>query len=538
MALWTLTDKTILIVDDFAEMRSLMRSMVAAFGARNIEVAANGEDAVAALESSRFDIILCDYNLGDGKDGQQVLEEAHHRNLLPCSTTFVLVTAESTSQMVMGALEHQPDGYIAKPVTKTVLQVRLKKLLAKKDSLGDINKALDLKQFDRVIELCDRQLENPCKYRSELLRIKSDVLIKTGVYDQAGALCEAILAERELPWAMFDLGRIHFHRQQYREAADIFSRVIERSDAFVCAYDWLARAQELIGDPALAQKTLMDAIGKSSKSLLRLRALANVADRNEDLEVTEQARRKAIRVGKTSVLREPDDYTGLAKTLIRKDSAKDALKVIESVKYAFRDDPVAELEAAAVGSQVYSALGNDKASEAMLETAIDLASKHPALVSANAGMDLVQACLNHDRKAEANEYVRNVVMNNHDNADVLEKIIRMYGDIGELQEINELIDRTQAEIVRINNEGVELLKGGKIAESIELFSKAAKGMPRNPIINLNAAQSLITMMKESQPTKSALEETLSYIRAAGSNETHKERQSRLLAACRELSVCL
>ena len=88
MALWTLTDKTILIVDDFAEMRSLMRSMVAAFGARHIEVAANGEDAVAALESRRFDIILCDYNLGDGKDGQQVLEEAHHRNLLPCSTTF------------------------------------------------------------------------------------------------------------------------------------------------------------------------------------------------------------------------------------------------------------------------------------------------------------------------------------------------------------------------------------------------------------------------------------------------------------------
>jgi len=532
MALWTLTDKTILIVDDFAEMRSLMRSMVAAFGAQHVEVAANGEDAVAALEARRFDIILCDYNLGDGKDGQQVLEEAHHRNLLPRSTTFVLVTAESTSQMVMGALEHQPDGYIAKPVTKTVLQVRLKKLLAKKDSLSDINKALDLKQFDRVVELCDRQLESQCKYRSELLRIKSDVLIKTGVYDQAGALCEAIIAERELPWAMFDVGRIHFHRQQYREAADVFSRVIERSDAFVCAYDWLARAQELIGDPALAQRTLMDAIGKSSKSLLRLRALANVADRNEDLEVTEQARRKAIRVGKTSVLREPGDYTGLAKTL------KDALKVIESVKYAFRDDPLAELEAAAVGSQVYSALGNDKASATVLETAIGLASKHPELVSADAGMDLVQACLNHERKTEANEYARNVVRNNHDNAEVLEKITRMYGDIGELQEINELIDTTQAEIVRINNEGVELLKGGKIAESIELFSRAAKGMPRNPIINLNAAQSLITMMKASQPTKSALEETLSYIRAAGANEAHAERQTRLLAACRELSVCL
>jgi len=82
------------------------------------------------------------------------------------------------------------------------------------------------------------------------------------------------------------------------------------------------------------------------------------------------------------------------------------------------------------------------------------------------------------------------------------------------------------------------LKEGKIRESIELFSKAAKGMPHNPIINLNAAQSLIKMMKKSQPTRSGLDETLSYIRAVGNSDAHQERQSRLLAACRELSACL
>lgn len=538
MALWNLTDKTILIVDDFPEMRSLMRSMVTAYGAQHIELASNGEDAISALEARRFDIVLCDYNLGEGKDGQQILEEAKHRNLLPCSTTFVLVTAESTAQMVMGALEYQPDGYIAKPVTKTVLQVRLKKLLEKKCSLQDINKALDLKQFDKVIKRCDEHIESGSKHRFELLKLKNDVLIKTGAYDQAMNLCKAILAERELAWTMFDLGRVYYHRKQDQEAADTFSRVIETNSAFVSAYDWLAKTEERLGDPERAQSTLMKAVEKSSKSLPRQRALANLADKNGDHDVTEKARRKAIRVGKGSMLRQPGDYTGLAKVLVKKDSAKDALKIVESIKYEFRDNPAAELEAATVGSSVYTALGNDKMSTEMLEKAVDLASNHPQLVSSDVGMDLAKACLTHGRKEEANEFIRDVVKNNHDNEEFLSKITQIYQDVGAQQEIKELIEHTRTEIIHINNEGVRLLKEGKVKESIELFSKAAKGMPQNPVINLNAAQSFIKMMKESRPTKSALEETLSYIRAANNSDAHREQQNRLLATCRELSACL
>ncbi len=538
MALWNLSGKAILIVDDFPEMRSLMRSMLTAYGAEHIEQASNGDDAISALQARRFDIVLCDYNLGDGKDGQQVLEEAKYRNLLPCSSTFVMVTAESTAQMVMGALEYQPDGYIAKPVTKTLLQVRLKKLLEKKDSFREINRALDRKRFDQVIGQCEKLIGDGSKYRFELLKIKNDVLIKTGAYDQAVTLCEEILQERELAWAMFDLGRVYYHRQKHREAADAFARVIEANNAFVSAYDWLAKTQQRLGDQEGAQHTLMTAVEKSSKCLPRQRALANVADRNEDHEVTEKARRKAIRVGRGSVLRRPGDYSDLAKTLVKKGSAKDALKVIDSIKHEFRENPAAELEAAAVGSGVYTALGNDAASAEMLDKAIDLASNGPELVSSDIGVDLAKACLTHDRKEEANAFIRNVIKNNHDNDDFLNEITRIYGDAGAQQEIEELIETTRTEIIRINNEGVRLLKEGKVRESMELFSKAAKGMPQNPIINLNAAQSFIRMMKESKPTKSALEETLSYIRAANNSEAHREQQNRLLATCRELSACL
>jgi len=538
MALWNLAKKKILIVDDFPEMRSLLRSMVTAYGATDIEQAVNGEEAVRVMASGRFDIVLCDYNLGDGKDGQQVLEEAKYRGLLPGSTCFVMVTAESTSQMVMGALEYQPDGYISKPVTKVVLQARLKKLLEKKDSFREISKLLDRKQYDKVAELCDRYIENGSKYRTELLKIKSDVLIKTGAYDRAMELCTGVVAERELAWAMFDIGRVRYHRQQYRQAVESFSAIIAHNSAYVAAYDWLARAQERLGDSVSAQTTLVEAIGRSSKSLLRLRALADVAEKNEDYEVTETARRKAIRVGKASVLRQPADYRKLAKTLVRNNSAKDALKVVESIRYEFRDDPQAELEAATVHSHIYSALGNDKASGEMLEKAVELAAGNPGLVSADVGIDLAQACLAHGRKAEANDFIRSVVKNHHDNEDILGRITRLYGEVGERQEVEALIENTRSEIVKINNDGVKLLKDGKVQESIELFTRAARGMPQNPIINLNAAQSLIRKMKQSRPTSDSLDEALSYIRAAGNSDAHQERQSRLLAECRELSACL
>lgn len=54
-----------------------------------------------------------------------------------------MVTAENTADMVMGSLECQPDGTLSKPVTRATLQVRLRKLLEKREELLDIYEAAD-----------------------------------------------------------------------------------------------------------------------------------------------------------------------------------------------------------------------------------------------------------------------------------------------------------------------------------------------------------------------------------------------------------
>ena len=71
-----LSSKTYLVIDDLADMRSMIRSMLVAYGVTNIDMAGNGKDAIKSLSKTQYDVVLCDYNLGEGKDGQQVLEEA------------------------------------------------------------------------------------------------------------------------------------------------------------------------------------------------------------------------------------------------------------------------------------------------------------------------------------------------------------------------------------------------------------------------------------------------------------------------------
>ena len=63
-------------------------------------------------------------------------------------------------------------------------------------------------------------------------------------------------------------------------------------------------------------------------------------------------------------------------------------------------------------------------------------------------------------------------------------------------EAKQLIDSAREEMATLNNEGVSLVKSGKLKEAVGLFLKAADGLPRNRTVNLNAAQVLIMQIKQ------------------------------------------
>ena len=152
-------DKNYLIVDDFVGVRQLLRESLRSLGAKNIDQASSGGEAMGLLARIRYDVVLCDYNLGDGKNGQQVLEEARVRNLVNPSTVWLMVSAEKSVESVMGAAEHQPDAYLIKPITEGVLLTRLNRVWHKKQIFRLIDQAYAEKDYLRAARLCDAAIE-------------------------------------------------------------------------------------------------------------------------------------------------------------------------------------------------------------------------------------------------------------------------------------------------------------------------------------------------------------------------------------------
>jgi CheY-like chemotaxis protein len=180
-----LAGKRILIVDDLVEARSSLKKMATILGGDNIDVATDGIEAMHLIHENAYDIVLSDYNLGRTKDGQQVLEEARFTDRLRATSLFIVVTGENAIDMVMGALEYDPDGYITKPYTLNMLKERLIRIITVKEELRLVNEAIDLQKYDLAIKRCLEVLKNSLRLRLPASRILGQLLLRKKQFEPA-----------------------------------------------------------------------------------------------------------------------------------------------------------------------------------------------------------------------------------------------------------------------------------------------------------------------------------------------------------------
>lgn len=526
--LWSLGDQSILAVDDFREMRSMMREMCTGLGATDITLCSNGEEALEKLAERPRTIILCDYNLGAGKDGQQVLEEARDRKLINQATLFVMITAENAISQVMGAVEHQPDTYLSKPFTKGELQARIRKLQDKKAVFKDIAKAADRQQSQQAIALCDQQLKAYPRYGFELLRIKADLLIGEGDLEAAEAVFKQVLANRELPWALHGLGRVRVGQQRWAEATEQFRAAIAARDNFMPAYDDLAEALRAQGLESDAQAALADAVERSPKNVRRQQKLGALSLKTGDLEVAQKAFSSAIREGRNSCFGGPGDYGGLAEVHLAREDGDEARKVLGDMKKSYRkaEDEV-QLQSALIEGRVFDVLGDEAGRAQAIDAAMQLYDKVPESFDPDAAMKLAELCANDGRKEAVAELMQHAVRCNHDDPDLIRRANEVADKAGLGAEGKALIKEQVRKMIDLNNKGVAMAKQGQLAESVKLFIEAARAMPKNLTINLNSAQVLMLLMKSNGCRPEWLGQTSEYLRRAEAAAPSDARYLRL-----------
>lgn len=197
-----LKNKSVLILDDSKAMRDMLRVHLSNIGVADVSQAERVPDAMRAIRARAFDIILCDYNLGEGRNGQQFLEEARVARTIRHSDVFMMVTAEKAYENVMAVAEYAPDDYLLKPFNANELDRRLMAAFRKKYELLDVLAPLDRDDLVAVLAACDKRLESDStKYRMTVERIRAETFLDLERYEDAARCFEDILHEKPQAWA-------------------------------------------------------------------------------------------------------------------------------------------------------------------------------------------------------------------------------------------------------------------------------------------------------------------------------------------------
>ena len=493
-----------LVVDDFVGVRQLLRESLRSLGARNIDQAASGGEAVALLARTRYDVVLCDFNLGEGKNGQQVLEEARLRNLLLPSSVWMMVSAEKSVESVMGAAEHQPDAYLVKPITEGVLLTRLNRAWHRKQVFRPIDQAYAEKDYLRAARLCDEQIAAGATHATheiELLRMKARLMEKSGEPERARETYERVLAQREYQWARAGLARIRLANGDFEGARQVFQGVIAENRYYIDAYDGLALAWQGMGKLDEACSVLERAAKLSPNSVPRQNSLGQVCLKLGNVGMAEKAFRKCIAIGEYSVRRTPDAYFGLARVCGLKNDPKEAQALLAAAQRTFGEPgedahPGIDLRAKITEGLVYHESGDYRRARKAgdeLEALLEARAERPDVPTCLEMATLLFAVGVKDAPVDLLCYV---ARNNHDNPVLLDEVQAIFEKARMLEEGADLIRASKKEASDLMNQGVLLWKTGKLVEAVDWMRGAREKLPNNQRILFNAAQVLVSTMRE------------------------------------------
>ncbi len=497
----SLKNASALIIDDYQGVRSMLREFVRYMGIVRADTASNGKEAIRLLQETKYDIVICDYNLGAGANGQQILEEAKLRQWVGVSSIWVMVTAEKTTDMVMGAAEIKPDDYLLKPINQELLQSRLERLLARKLALAPIEAAIRARDLAAAVKQCDVLLAAQATNQQEILRIKSDLLLALGDREAAKLLFESVLAVRSVAWAKTGLARVAHQAHDFSAARNLFQQVLQDNPMYVEAADGLAKTFDAMGELALAQETWAQAVKISPNSPVRQKCLADSAYKNGALEVAQAALEKTIKISEFSAHKNPAVYSRLAQVLTDRHVPDDALKVLKQCKAEFRNSTAAALQVAAAESLAYQKMGQQQNAQAAIESAEKMLAQFEGPSNAELVLEVAQAQLKLGRKDQACRLLGEVIKNNHENADLSVQVQALFASQSLAAEGQALIDAARQEVIDINNRGVQLAKQGEFELGIELLRSAVLQLPGNETIMLNLCGLLLAHMKNGKASE-------------------------------------
>jgi tetratricopeptide (TPR) repeat protein len=522
----SLTGRRILVIDDLVEARSSLKKMVAILGADNIDAATDDVEAMSLIQEHEYDIILSDYNLGRSKDGQQILEEAHFSQRLQATSLFVVISSENAIEMIMGALECAPDGYITKPYTLNVLKERLIRIITIKEGLHQVNKAIDQQEYDLAITYCLEILKNNKRLRLPAFRILGQLLIRQKQYQQALNIYSKLLNERSVFWAKLGQALCVFKLGDPNSALTLLNSTLVEHPLYVQCYDLIAEILLTEDRPLEAQEALEKATLISPKATLRHMELGRVAFDNGDMKAAKPAFKYSIRLGRDSCHKSVKNYLqfALSTQLLlsnptarqTKNKANEAFRALGELRQYFSDDKDSLFEASIIECKIHFTMQN-------IEEAKRSASKAKVLLAnlanpnINYKLQMAEIFVKIEESVEAQEIIDALT-----SSKLSDEQTTMFEQLD--NDLN--CQKLKRQTIHFNDEGIDHYKSGDLEKAIAVFDQATNDKQAGISVLLNSVQVNIAIMERDSPDKKRLDHVRSLLIRIGEVTKDDERYSR------------
>ena len=116
----------VMIVDDFATMRRIVKGVLKQLGFNDVIEAEDGDQALKELKKEKVGLIVSDWNMPN-MTGLDLLKAVRSDADLK-DTPFLMVTAEGQKENVVQAVQAGVSNYIVKPFTPETFSTKLEKI--------------------------------------------------------------------------------------------------------------------------------------------------------------------------------------------------------------------------------------------------------------------------------------------------------------------------------------------------------------------------------------------------------------------------
>lgn len=123
----SLSSVSVLTVDDSKTMRAILRDMLSRLGARSIEEAASGEEALGLIRAKPYSLIISDINM-EPIDGLEMLRRVRALSR-PGQNRIIFMTTERSWSVQTSARLEGAAAFITKPFTIEALKTKIDQVL-------------------------------------------------------------------------------------------------------------------------------------------------------------------------------------------------------------------------------------------------------------------------------------------------------------------------------------------------------------------------------------------------------------------------